>query len=95
MELYDEEVELQRVADHCLAQRSSIGCQGGSACRKYGISDETCHKWKSAYGGMDALQLKQLKDSKPRTKRMYAELALVHTPYKTSSQKNCSPGEVG
>ena len=47
-------------------------------CRKYGISDATFYNWKSKYGGMDANQLKQLKQMEAELsqyKRMYAELA--------------------
>lgn len=47
-------------------------------CRKHGIGAATYHKWKSKYGGMDASQLKQLKEIEgefSQYKRMYAELA--------------------
>lgn len=40
-------------------------------------SDATHYKWKSKYGGMDASDLKQLKELEPELsqyKRMYAEL---------------------
>jgi len=50
-------------------------------CRKYGISDATYYKWKSAYGGMDASQLRQLRvlqAENAKLKKMYAELAVVH-----------------
>ena len=53
----------------------------GETCRKYGISEPTYYKWKSAYSGMDASQLRQLKElqaENTKLKRMYAELALVH-----------------
>lgn len=57
------------------------GAKVGETCRKYGISEPTYYKWKSAYGGMDASQLKQLKElqsENAKLKKMYAELALVH-----------------
>ncbi|MFV0181532.1 transposase [Empedobacter falsenii] len=31
-------------------------------CREYGISQPTFYQWKSKYSGMDATQLKQLKE---------------------------------
>ncbi|CAM3341522.1 MULTISPECIES: transposase [Empedobacter] len=31
-------------------------------CREYGISQPTFYQWKSKYSGMDANQLKQLKE---------------------------------
>ena len=58
-----------------------LGAKVGETCRKYAISKPTYYKWKSAYGGMDASQLRQLKElqaENTKLKRMYAELALVH-----------------
>ena len=57
------------------------GAKVNETCRKYGISDATYYKWKSAYGGMDASQLRQLKElqaENAKLKKMYAELALMH-----------------
>ena len=48
-------------------------------CRKHGISDATYYNWKSKYGGMEASDLKRIKDMERELnqfKRMYAELAL-------------------
>ena len=62
-------------------QEVELGAKVGETCRKYGISEPTYYKWKSAYGGMDASQLRQLKElqaENTKLKRMYAELALVH-----------------
>jgi putative transposase len=47
-------------------------------CRKHGISSATYYKWKSKYGGLDASDLKRLKELESELaqyKRMYAELA--------------------
>ena len=47
-------------------------------CRKHGVSSATYYKWKSKYGGLDASDLKRLKDLESELaqyKRMYAELA--------------------
>lgn len=47
-------------------------------CRKHGISEATYYKWKSKYGGLDASELKRLKELEGELshyKRMYAELA--------------------
>lgn len=46
--------------------------------RKYGISSATYYNWKAKYGGLDASQLKRLKELEgelSQYKRMYAELA--------------------
>lgn len=48
-------------------------------CRKHGISDATYYKWKSKYGGLEASDLKRVKElesENARLKRMYADLAL-------------------
>ena len=48
-------------------------------CRKYGIASSTFYKWKSKYGGMEASDvkhLKELEEEKRRLKQMYADLSL-------------------
>lgn len=50
-------------------------------CREYGISDATYYNWKAKYGGMEASDVKRLKDLEEenrRLKQMYAELSLNH-----------------
>ncbi len=47
-------------------------------CRKHKISDATYYNWKSKYGGMQASDLKRLKETEAELsqyKKMYAELA--------------------
>ena len=47
-------------------------------CRRHGISDATYYNWKSRYGGLQASDLKRLKEAERELgqyKRMYAELA--------------------
>jgi len=46
--------------------------------REYGISPATFYNWKGKYGGMDANQLRKLKELESELvqyKKMYAELA--------------------
>lgn len=48
-------------------------------CRKHGISDATYYNWKSKYGGMNASDLKRMKEMEreiSQLKRMYADVAL-------------------
>lgn len=50
-------------------------------CRKYGISESTYYNWKSKYGGMEASDikiLKDLEDENRRLKAMFADLSLEH-----------------
>lgn len=50
-------------------------------CREHGISKATVYNWRKKYGGLEASEMKRLKDlekENTRLKRMYAELALDH-----------------
>ena len=60
-------------------------------CREHGISDATFYNWKSKYGGMEASDVKRMKDleeENARLKKMYANLSLVHEAYKEAVAKN-------
>ena len=49
------------------------------ACRTHGISEQTYHRWKAKYGGLDvneARRLKQLEDENRRLKTAVADLTL-------------------
>ncbi len=68
--------------------------EGGRAvkdvCREYGRSDATYYNWKPKYGGMEASDIKRLKeleDENRRLKQMYAELSLEHTVLKDIIEK--------
>lgn len=59
-------------------------------CREYGISDATFYNWRSKYGGMQASQVKRLKeleDENRQLKHMYAELSLDHRILKDIVEK--------
>jgi len=50
-------------------------------CRERGISEPTLYNWRKKYGGMDASELRRLKEleeENTRLKKMYAELSLDH-----------------
>jgi putative transposase len=54
-------------------------------CRQAGISTATYYQWKSKYGGMDASDLKRVKElesENSRLKRMYADMALENAAMK-------------
>jgi putative transposase len=47
--------------------------------REYGVSKATFYKWRERYGGMEASELKRIKEleeENTRLKRMYANLAM-------------------
>jgi putative transposase len=48
-------------------------------CRKYGISQNTYYRWKKVYGGMEAGELRRLKElerENRQLKRLVADLTL-------------------
>jgi putative transposase len=50
-------------------------------CRSHGVSPATYYNWKAKYGGMEASDLKRLKEVEEenrRLKHMYADLSLEH-----------------
>jgi putative transposase len=59
-------------------------------CRKHGISDATYYNWKSKYGGMEASDLKKMKELErelSQLKRMYADMALENRALKDLIEK--------
>ncbi len=51
-------------------------------CRKYGIGQSTFYKWRSKYGGMEASdvkRLKELEEENRKLKDMFATLSLKHS----------------
>ena len=61
-----------------ILKEAAAGLKVNEVCRKHGISDATYYNWKSKYGGMEASQLKKMKEIEAELsqyKRMYAELA--------------------
>ncbi len=59
-------------------------------CRDYGISQATLYNWKKKYGGMEATDLKRLRELEAenyRLKQMYASLALDHEMAKEIIEK--------
>ena len=61
------------------------GRQVKEICREYSISDQTYYNWKSKYGGMEASdvrRLKELEDENNRLKHMYADISLENRALK-------------
>jgi putative transposase len=56
-------------------------------CRKYGISDATFYTWRKKFGGMEASdvrKLKQLQDENARLKKLLAESMLDNEALKVA-----------
>ena len=54
-------------------------------CRQAGISQATYYQWKSKYGGMEASDLRRVKEleaENAKLKRMFADLALENVAMK-------------
>ncbi len=89
MILYMEEImkrskftEAQTVSILKLAEQ---GANVTDICREHGISSATYYQWKSKYGGLEASDLKRLRDieaENAKLKKMYAELALENAAIK-------------
>ena len=59
-------------------------------CREYGMSDATYYNWKAKYGGMEASDIKRLKElekENQRLKQMYADLSLENRVLKDVIEK--------
>lgn len=59
-------------------------------CREYGMSDATYYNWKAKYGGMEASDIKRLKELEQenrRLKQMFADLSLEHRILKDIIEK--------
>jgi putative transposase len=59
-------------------------------CREHGVSEATYYNWKSKYSGMEASDIRRLKDMEgelSQLKRMYADLALENRALKDVIEK--------
>lgn len=68
-----------------ILKEGEAGKAVAEVCREHGISNATYYAWKSKYGGMDASELKrmrQLEEENGRLKKMYADLALENMAIK-------------
>jgi putative transposase len=73
-----------------ILKQYEAGVKAQDLCRDNGISQATFFNWKAKYGGLDAKQLKRLKEleeENSRLKRMYADLSLIHHAFKDAVGK--------
>ena len=68
--------------------------EGGRAvrdiCREHGISDTTYYNWKAKYGGMEASDIKRLKELEAenrKLKQLYADVSLENRALKDAIAK--------
>jgi len=66
-------------------KQADAGVPVKDICRQVGVSAATYYQWKSKYGGLEASELrrvKELESENAKLKRMYAELALDNAAMK-------------
>ena len=62
-----------------ILKQVEAGQKISDVCRSSGISEQTYHRWKAKYGGLDvseARRLKQLEEENRRLKQIVADLTL-------------------
>ena len=72
-------------------KEKEAGAKLADLCRRHGISEQTFHRWKAKFGGMevnDARRLKQLEDENRRLKHLVANLTLDNQALKAIAAKN-------
>ena len=68
-----------------ILKEAEAGRKVEDVCRQHGISNATYYQWKSKYGGMEASDLKRMKELEAengKLKRMYADMALENQAIK-------------
>ena len=67
------------------------GLKVGDVCRQYGISEQTFYRWQAKYGGMDASdvkRLKQLEGENQKLKQLLGEKELDIQALKAALEGN-------
>jgi putative transposase len=66
------------------------GVSVADLCREHGVSTATLYNWKAKYGGLDASQLKRIKEleeENSKLKQMYANVSLQRDALKDLIEK--------
>lgn len=73
-----------------ILKEAEAGRQIKELCRDYGMSDTTFYRWRSKYGGMEASdirRMKELESENTKLKQMFANLSLENTALKDLIEK--------
>lgn len=68
-----------------ILQEVESGRTAREVCREHGVSEATYYQWKTKYGGMEASdlrRLRELKEENRRLKQMYTDLSLENRALK-------------
>jgi putative transposase len=71
-------------------KKQEAGMAVKDICREIGISDATFYNWKSKYGGMEASDVKRMKEleaENTQLKSMYAEMSIENRALKSLIEK--------
>jgi putative transposase len=74
-----------------ILKEADAGMPVNEVWRKHGISSATFYKWKAKYGGLEAADLKRMRElevENAKLKRMYANLALENQAMKDIIEGN-------
>lgn len=73
-----------------ILKQADAGRKVKEICREQGISEATYYNWKSKYGGLEASELRRVKEleaENAKLKRMFADLALENRAMKDLIEK--------
>lgn len=73
-----------------ILKEADAGLKVEEICRKHGISNATYYNWKSKYGGMEASdvkRLKELEEENDRLKKMFADVSLENSAMRKLIEK--------
>ena len=73
-----------------IRKEADAGMKVADVCRAHGISAPTYYNWKSKYGGLEAGDLRRIKELEAehgKLKRMYADLAMENHALKELIEK--------
>lgn len=73
-----------------ILKEAEAGMTVRDVCRRHGISHGTYHTWKSKYGGLEASDLKRIRElevENARLKQLYAELSLENASLRDLLQR--------
>ncbi len=73
-----------------MLKEAELGKTVEDVCRSHGISAATFYKWRSKYGGLEASDLKKMRELEQQhsqLKRMYADLAMENNALKDLIEK--------
>lgn len=71
-------------------KEAEAGATAKDVCRRHGVSEQSFHRWKAKYGGMeisDARRLRSLEDENRRLKHLVADLTLDNQALKAVLSK--------